>query len=107
MISNRAVTLAPDAPVTPPSATHAGWLFIATPHMPDSRFAETVIFMVRHDRHGAFEIIDNRPIATELASTLVGRIEGNNQPAGSGRRIRIHYSGPVWPSKGMFVHSPE
>jgi putative transcriptional regulator len=82
-------------------------LLAATPRMPDPRFAETVLFMVRHDRHGALGIIVNRPIATELASTLVGRIEGNDQASGSGRRVRIHYGGPVRPSQGMFVHSPD
>src|SRR5262245_11281692 len=40
----------------------AGQLLIAAPTMPDPRFYQTVILMVRHDRDGALGIVINRPV---------------------------------------------
>lgn len=94
-------------PASPASGKLAGRLLVAAPHMPDPRFAQTVIFMVRHDDHGAMGLIVNRPIATETAATLMERLVGKGPSVDGDRKIRIHFGGPVRLSKGMFIHSSD
>ena len=103
-------TAAP-APAAPPapaaSGPLAGWLLVAAPHMPDPRFAGTVIFMLRHGERGAVGLIVNRLIAVEPASKVLERILGKDQPDGRSRTVRIQYGGPVDPSQGFFMHSSD
>ena len=40
-----------------------GQLLVATEEMTDPRFAESVIYMVRHDAQGALGLVINRPLA--------------------------------------------
>lgn len=85
----------------------AGRLLVAAPHMPDPRFAKTVILLVRHNDQGAMGLIVNRRIAVEPASTLVDRLIGKGRAAEGGRKVPIHYGGPVQLSRGMFLHSSD
>ena len=85
----------------------AGWLLVAAPGMPDPRFARTVIFMLQHNDGGALGLIVNRPIAVEPASKVLKRLDGKDRSIEAGRRVRIHYGGPVQPARGFFVHSSD
>ncbi len=94
-----------------PSATGlAGQLLVASPSMPDPRFAKTVIFMVRHDRHGAMGLVINRFIGLESAARLLDGTGGPNtggpDPDGDAK-VRVHYGGPVEPRRGFVVHSSD
>ncbi len=82
-----------------------GQLLVATPEMKDPRFAESVIYMVKHDRKGAMGLAVNKPLAkTELNELLKGfGVEGKNLQ----REITIHYGGPVSRSQGFLLHSDD
>lgn len=90
-----------------------GLLLVASPKMPDPRFARTVIFIVRHDDAGAMGFVVNRPIGAGPAAKLLqgaeksadetedpGEVDGDGQ-------IRVHYGGPVRPGKGFVIHSSD
>ncbi|MFP6682814.1 MAG: YqgE/AlgH family protein [Gammaproteobacteria bacterium] len=85
----------------------AGQLLVAAPSMPDPRFAETVIFVVRHDRHGAMGLIVNRVIGIGSAKRLLESagidVEGMDIDA----KVRVHYGGPVEPRRGFVLHSDD
>ena len=79
-----------------------GKFLVATPRMRDPRFAETVIFMLRHDRTGAMGVVINRLAGLRpLAEVLdwLG-IEG----ADTGGEIPVHWGGPVGLDRGMVLH---
>ncbi len=95
------------SPAPPISGKLAGRLLVAAPHMPDPRFAHTVIFMVQHDKQGAMGLIVNRQIAVETASKLQERLVGKGLSADGDRKIRIHFGGPVRLLRGMFLHSSD
>jgi putative transcriptional regulator len=94
-------------PNEPPSATVslAGQLLVATPDLKAPLFFRTVILMVRHDEHGAFGLVINRPIEKRsLASLMKALGEAGAAPAGS---IPVFAGGPVQPELGFIVHSTD
>jgi putative transcriptional regulator len=97
---------APWAQMAPAAADGlAGKLLVATPQMPDPRFARTVIFMVKHDASGAMGLVLNRPMGEIPVTSLLEElgIEGVSAEGD----IRLHYGGPVDLSRGMVLHSPD
>ncbi len=97
---------APDAQETPSEAKGlAGQLLVATPEMPDPRFAETVIFMVKHDASGAMGLVVNRPVG-EIAMTDLLKELGIDDESADGE-IRLHYGGPVDAGRGLVLHSAD
>jgi len=83
----------------------AGQLLVAAPGMPDPRFAETVIFMVRHDRTGAMGIVVNRPVGT---MSLADVLNSTGQDAqGAEGEIVVHTGGPVGQELGFLLHSTD
>lgn len=82
-----------------------GQLLVATPEMKDPRFAEAVIYMVKHDADGAFGLIINRPMAKgpfeDLLKGFGAEIEGAQG------EVLIHYGGPVSMQQGFVLHSDE
>lgn len=82
-----------------------GQLLIAAPHMPDPRFAQSVIYMVDHDESGAFGLIVNRPVGSgSLDSFLKGFGIATDEAGGD---IVLHYGGPVEPERIFVLHSAE
>jgi putative transcriptional regulator len=83
----------------------AGRLLVAGPRMPDPRFAETVIFMVRHDETGALGVVVNRPVGrmpyAELLKALKLESEGVSGTA------TVHEGGPVERYLGFVLHSAD
>ena len=73
--------------------------------MKDPRFFESVIYIVRHDREGAFGLVINRLLTTApIEEVLTGF--GVEEKGGKGE-IAIHYGGPVSPRQGCVLHSDE
>ncbi len=100
------------APAGPSVTGLAGQLLVAAPSMPDPRFAKTIIFMVRHDRHGAMGLVINRFIGLESAIRLLdgagGKDTGEKDTDTDGDvKVRVHYGGPVEPRRGFIVHSSD
>ncbi len=96
-----------DRPATAESHDHglAGQLLVASRSMADPRFAESVIYMVRHDRTGALGLIVNKPIADiGFADFLRGM---GVDPTGAEGTVRLHLGGPVQPSIGFVLHSAD
>ena len=84
---------------------HIGQLLVATAEMKDPRFAESVIYMVKHDSTGAMGLVINKPMATGPIEELLKGfgLEGKS----SKREIIIHYGGPVGARQGFVLHSDE
>jgi putative transcriptional regulator len=83
----------------------AGRLLVATDAMADTRFARTVIYLVRHDERGAFGLIVNLPMATQPLERVL-RPFGLAVPPDAGQ-IAIHYGGPVDALHGYVLHTPD
>jgi putative transcriptional regulator len=82
-----------------------GQLLVATEDMRDPRFAESVIYMIKHDEDGAMGLVINKPIANALIDDLLE--SSGRQATGSKRDIVVHYGGPVGPRQGFLLHSDE
>jgi putative transcriptional regulator len=87
-----------------------GKFLVASPDMPDPRFAATVIYMVDHSREGAFGLVVNRvgarrPLAELLAALGIAPAE----PPGAAARapVELHWGGPVQPNNGFVLHSDD
>ncbi len=83
----------------------AGQLLVATQKMADPRFAQTVIYMVRHDQSGALGLVVNKPVAeVPFADFLRGmRLD----PTGADGSVRLRRGGPVQPNFGFVLHSAD
>lgn len=83
----------------------AGALLIATPDMPDPRFAQSVILMVRHDESGALGLIINHPLGKR---PIAGLLAAAGEPdAGVTGEVMLYVGGPVEPELGFVLHTPE
>jgi putative transcriptional regulator len=83
----------------------AGQLLVATPEMKDPRFAEAVIYMVKHDVDGAFGLVINRPLAKGPFEDLLKGFGTEIQ--GASGEVVIHYGGPVSAGQGFVLHSDD
>jgi putative transcriptional regulator len=82
-----------------------GQLLVATPEMKDPRFAEAVIYMVKHDVDGAFGLVINRPMAKGPFEDL---LKGFGAEIGGAQgEVLIHYGGPVRMQEGFVLHSDD
>ncbi len=82
-----------------------GHFLVATPEMEDPRFAESVIYMVKHDADGAMGLVINKPMAKGSIDDLLKGFGLEEKTAK--REIVIHYGGPVGARQGFFLHSDE
>ncbi len=83
----------------------AGQFLVASEEMKDPRFAETVIYMVKHNSEGTLGLIINRPLAEGPIDDL---LKGFGATAkGSKREIIIHYGGPVSSRQGFVLHTDD
>ena len=89
----------------PASESVAGQLLVATRKMGDPRFAETVIYMVKHDASGAMGVVVNQPMGDISAAELLDQLGVDNQ--GVSGSIRLHYGGPVEARQGFVLHSAD
>lgn len=82
-----------------------GRLLVASERMGDPRFAETVIYIVEHDRNGAFGLIVNRPQAEGPISALLDNFGLEHDDVLGD--ITVHNGGPVDKGVAFILHSPE
>jgi putative transcriptional regulator len=94
------------ATAQPPSGTSLeGQLLVATPDMPDPRFARTVIFMVKHDATGAHGFVVNRPVGDVPLRALMTQMGLKDQ--GAAGMVRIHTGGPVGTLTVFALHTAD
>lgn len=74
---------------------------IAPPHMQDAFFANTVVYMVRHDENGAQGIVINRPTDIQVKE-LLEDLEIN---ADHVKPHAVLHGGPVRPEAGFVLHT--
>lgn len=82
-----------------------GQLLVATPEMPDPRFARTVLYMIRHDATGAEGLILNRPLGDMPLATLLRQMRIDSARVTS--TVRLHTGGPVDPRRVLVLHTAE
>lgn len=93
------------APAAPATISLTGQLLVASPEMPDPRFAHTVILIVHHDEKGALGIVLNRPVEERPFSDILKALgDKDTNVAGT---VRIFAGGPVQQELGFVVHSAE
>lgn len=95
----------PKTEAVPGTASLAGLLLVATPDIGDPRFHHAVILLVKHDKHGAFGIMINRPAEERSWTSLMEAI--GEKDAGITGNVRIFAGGPVEPWVGFVVHSSD
>jgi len=83
----------------------AGQLLVATEEMKDPRFVETVIYMVKHNKEGAFGLVINRPLAKGPIEDLLKGFGVASK--GAKGDIVLHYGGPVGGRQGFVLHSDD
>jgi putative transcriptional regulator len=89
-----------------PAGSLSGRLLVATPQLEDPNFRGTVVYVVHHNRAGAMGLVINRLLGT---GPLDRMLEGLGiAPDGESKvDLRVHYGGPVEPSRAFVLHSPE
>lgn len=92
-------------PPTPQRASFAGRLLVASPAMPDGRFARTVVLIVEHNARGAFGVIVNRPAGERPLALLLESL-GEKDTTVSGN-VPVFAGGPVQPEVGFVLHSAD
>jgi putative transcriptional regulator len=95
---------APD-PQRAPDAL-AGQLLVAAPELVDPNFRETVVYLVQHDAAGATGLVINRVLGTGPLDRMLESL-GIARETDSELELRVHYGGPVEPSRAFVLHSPE
>lgn len=82
-----------------------GQFLIAMPHMPDERFARSVIFVCEHGPEGAMGLVINKAIPSVTFPELLGQLGVSASAPIDG--VRVHFGGPVETGRGFVLHSPE
>ena len=83
----------------------AGQLLVASSEMKDPRFAESIIYLVKHDDTGALGLVVNKPVAKAPFDDL---LKGFGIDAkGAKGEIVVHYGGPVNRYQGFVLHSDD
>lgn len=104
-----AAGLGPAAPSVEPPASAAGstqgQLLVAAESLHDPRFAQTVVYMLRHDASGAIGLVVNRPLGTMPLGRVLESL-GRDAEGASGD-IRVHYGGPVEAGRAVVLHTAE
>ena len=90
----------------PGEGSLAGRLLVAAPDLDDPNFQETVVYLVQHDHSGAMGLVINRVLG---AGPLDRMLEGLGLAPKTESKVelRVHYGGPVEPSRAFVLHSPD
>lgn len=95
----------PEGGHLPLFGSQKGRLLVARPGMPDYRFRQSVILLVKHGEKGALGLILNRVAQRVPLSALYRRFH-LEAPRDAGE-VDIHYGGPVSPGAGFVIHTTE
>lgn len=82
-----------------------GKLVISMPHLEDSRYYQSVIYICGHDETGAMGIIINKPLSNVKFTDLLEQLSINFPP--SAPDLPIHYGGPVEIGRGFVLHTDD
>jgi putative transcriptional regulator len=85
-----------------PTGEIAGHFLVASPSMPDQRFAETVIYMVEHNDQGAMGFVVNRLMGRGPAAIFMKAM--SMDPGNASTDISLCYGGPVKPDLILVLH---
>jgi putative transcriptional regulator len=90
----------------PTEGALVGQLLVAAPELADPNFQETVVYLVQHGRSGAMGLVINRVLG---AGPLDRMLEGLGLAPKTKSKVelRVHYGGPVEPSRAFVLHSPD
>ena len=90
----------------PSGSSLAGQLLVATPDLQDPNFRQTVVYMVHHDEAGAMGLVINRVLGS---GPLDKMLEGLGVPSNGATdlELRVHFGGPVEPTRAFMLHSPD
>ena len=80
----------------------SGHFLVASPDMPDPRFAQTVIYMVEHNQDGAMGVVINRVLGRGPVAALMKAV--GMEPGKAEGEISLCYGGPVQQSLGLVLH---
>ena len=94
-----------EGPAIDQTASLAGQFLVAEDSMTDPRFAQSVVYMVRHDHQGAMGMVINRPLG-ELPLRELLRVPGGDPEGVTGSTL-VHAGGPVEPQLGFVIHTAE
>jgi putative transcriptional regulator len=90
---------------TPALPSMTGQLIVAAPGIGDPRFEGAVIYLIHHDKDGAFGVAINRPITPRpFADLLEGLGQSGKGVAGN---AHLFAGGPVQPEVGIVLHSSD
>lgn len=78
-------------------------LLIAMPHLADPNFAQTLIYLVEHNEHGAMGLVVNRPSGLELAD-IFEQLRPEQPPAPEHYDQPVYSGGPVQTDRGFVLH---
>lgn len=78
-------------------------LLIAMPHLADPNFAQTLIYLVEHNEHGAMGLVINRPSGLDLADILE-QLRPDQPPAPDCYEQPVYTGGPVQTDRGFVLH---
>ncbi len=79
---------------------------ISMPHMTDGFFEKAVIYICDHDPQGSMGLVINRPLPSAKAAVILQAL-GLGSGEGPGSIKDIYYGGPVQPSVGFVLHTPD
>jgi putative transcriptional regulator len=99
------VTPGHSAEPRPAAGSLAGQLLIASTEMQDPRFAQTVIYMVRHDPSGAQGLVVNRPLGELPLAVLLEQM--GMEKKGIQGTVRLHSGGPVDGLRLFVLHTAD
>ena len=93
------------APAPGPAPWLTGRLLLSMPGIGDPRFQRAVIAMCVHDENGALGIVANAPIQGLSVRQLMRQLDLD--PGTTPETAQVMLGGPVEPSRGFVLHSPE
>ncbi|MFC1543155.1 YqgE/AlgH family protein [Candidatus Neomarinimicrobiota bacterium] len=79
---------------------------ISMPHLTDGFFEKTVIYICDHNPQGSMGLVINRPLPSAKAAVVLKAL-GLGADENTKRIKDIYYGGPVQPSVGFVLHSPD
>ena len=79
---------------------------ISMPHLTDSFFEKTVIYICDNDADGSMGLIINRPLPPAKGMAILQALGIGDGEAFSTIK-QIYYGGPVQPNVGLVLHSPD
>ena len=83
----------------------AGKLLVADASMKDPRFAQSVIYLVRHNAEGAFGLIINKPLVKVPLADMLRQLQVEKTETQA--ELDLYFGGPVQGELGFVLHSSD